>query len=74
MKKDNIDTLFENLKNDFDIENPNLNHQQRFLDKLKNQNKVADSTITKRSYWKPLLRIAASVVLLVAFSLEHSKK
>ena len=67
MKKDNIDTLFENLKNDFDNETPNLNHQQRFLDKLKNQNKIADSTIIKRSYWKPLLSIAASVVLLVAF-------
>ena len=66
MNKDNLDKLFENLKNDFDIENPNLNHQQRFLDKLKNQNKNAVPNTAKRSYWKPLISIAASVVLLVA--------
>ncbi len=35
MSKDNLDKLFENLKNEFDIEIPNLGHQQRFLDKLK---------------------------------------
>ena len=66
MSKDKLDKLYENLKNDFDIENPDLDHQQRFLDKLNRQNKVATLPITKRSYWKPLLSIAASVVLLVA--------
>ena len=66
MNKDNLEKLFENLKNDFDFENPNLNHQQRFLDKLKTQNKNAVPNIAKRSYWKPLISIAASVVLLVA--------
>jgi hypothetical protein len=66
MSIDKLDKLFKNLKNDFDIEAPNLNHQQRFLDKLNNQNKIAAIPVTKRSYWKPLLSIAASVVLLVA--------
>ncbi len=66
MSKDNLDKLFQNLENEFDIEMPNLNHQQRFLDKLNTQNKVATLPITKRSYWKPFISIAASVVLLVA--------
>ncbi len=66
MSKDNLDKLFQNLENEFDIEVPNLNHQQRFLDKLNKQDKFAISTITKRRYWKPFLSIAASVVLLVA--------
>ena len=66
MSKDNLDKLFENLQNEFDIEMPNLNHQQRFLDKLNNQNKITKAPVTRLSYWKPLLSIAASVVLLVA--------
>ena len=66
MSKDNLNTVFENLKNDFDIEVPNLNHQQRFLDKLNNQGKIATLEVPKRIFWKPLISIAASVVLLVA--------
>ena len=65
MSKDNLDRLFENLKNDFDIEEPSLGHQQRFLDKLNNKNKMASAT-PKRSLWKPILSVAASVVLMVA--------
>jgi hypothetical protein len=38
MKKDTIDNLFEELRSDFDVENPNIGHQERFLSKLKNQN------------------------------------
>ena len=38
MKKDKIDNLFETLHSEFDFENPNIGHQQRFLSKLKNQN------------------------------------
>ena len=38
MNKDNLNTLFEDLKNEFNIEAPNIGHQQRFLDKLNNQN------------------------------------
>jgi len=32
---DNMNDLFDNLKEDFDIEVPKEGHQQRFLDKLK---------------------------------------
>jgi len=66
MSKDNLDKLFQNLENEFDIEMPNLNHQQRFLDKLNNQDKTGVLPFTKLSYWKPFISIAASVVLLVA--------
>ena len=66
MSKDNIDKLFENLNNDFDIEVPNLGHQQRFLDKLNRKNYLASPGTPKRSLWKPVLSVAASLVLMFA--------
>ena len=66
MSKDNIDKLFENLNNDFDIEVPNLGHQQRFLDKLNRKNDLASPGTPKRSLWKPILSVAASLVLMFA--------
>ena len=66
MSKDNIDKLFENLNNDFDIEVPNLGHQQRFLDKLNRKNDLASPGTPKRSLWKPVLSVAASLVLMFA--------
>ena len=35
MEQNNIDNLFDDLKGQFDIETPQNNHEQRFLDKLK---------------------------------------
>ncbi|WP_026752933.1 hypothetical protein [Sediminibacter sp. Hel_I_10] len=65
MKKDNLDTLFERLANDFDLESPDLGHQQRFLNKL--QDKSVTTTIPKKTVaWKPLLAIAASIILCFA--------
>lgn len=69
MNNDNIDRLFKNLENEFDVEVPNIGHQQRFLDKLNNQNKVADVQPSKRHFWKPLLSVAASVVILLGLFL-----
>ncbi len=66
MSKDNIDKLFENLNNDFDIEVPNLGHQQRFLDKLNSEDKIASAGSPKRSLWKPIISVAASLVLMFA--------
>ena len=70
MKQNNLKTLFENLRDDFDIENPNMGHEQRFLTKLKN---VDNETLTydldstpKRNWWKPLMGIAASIALIVS--------
>lgn len=74
MKKDNIDALFERLTDKFDLQEPNENHRKRFLQKLKQQQ---DSGNTKTFYnWKPLLSIAASIVLLVSlfvFTTENSQ-
>jgi len=64
MEKDNIDTLFKNLENEFDVNTPNSGHQNRFLDKLKQQNNpIANNSTQKVSYWKPFLAVAASIVL-----------
>lgn len=66
MSKDNLDKLFENLKNDFDTEVPELGHQMRFLDKLNNKDKIAFGGVPRRGLWKPFIGIAASLVLMVA--------
>ena len=63
MKKDNIDKLFGTLENEFDIHTPESGHQNRFLEKLKQQQTIADSSKQKSSYWKPFLAVAASIVL-----------
>lgn len=68
MSKDNLNTLFENMKDGFDIEVPNAGHELRFLDKLKQQQAIADTSTTKRNLWKPFLGIAASIVLILSLT------
>ena len=65
MNKDTIDKMFDNLQHEFDIELPNEGHEARFLSKLQTQNKVVEKSSVKSitSYWKPLLAVAASVVI-----------
>ena len=66
MKKDRIDNLFEELRSDFDFENPNIGHQERFLSKLKNQSQETNKNASgKFNFWKPFLGIAASVIICV---------
>lgn len=64
MEKDTIDDLFEGLKGEFDINEPNKDHELRFLDKLKT-NDLASNKPNKTSgfNWKPFLAIAASLVI-----------
>lgn len=64
MKKDSLENLFEDLKGQFDIETPQNNHEQRFLDKLKG-NDLASAEVKKQSgfNWKPFLAIAASIII-----------
>ncbi len=68
MSKDSIDKLFEKHKNDFDIESPGLNHTERFLNKLNKQGELQLVKVDKqrRRLWKPLIGVAASVMLLIA--------
>ena len=68
MKKDNLNTLFKNLEKDFNIEMPNLGHEQRFLNKL-NSESVAKGIKPSRNLWKPLIGIAASIALLISLSI-----
>ncbi len=59
-----MDNLFGRLENEFDVDMPNSGHQNRFLEKLKQQNTIAENTIQQKSnYWKPFLAVAASIVL-----------
>lgn len=64
MEKDNLYSLFDDLKNQFDIETPQKNHEQRFSDKLKS-NDIASTEVKKisRFNWKPFLAIAASIII-----------
>ena len=64
MEKDTLENLFESLKGEFDINDPNQGHEQRFLNKL-NASGIAemDSKTSSRFNWKPFLAIAASLVI-----------
>jgi hypothetical protein len=71
MDKDNLHTLFDDLQNDFDIEVPEHGHQQRFLDKLNQQDRSVVVLKAKRSIWKPFIGIAASIALLVSVFISY---
>mgnify|MGYP000454043265 CR=1 FL=1 len=70
MSNDNLNDLFENLENRFDVEAPNLGHQQRFLNKLVKQRQngevFVEASISKSKFWKPFIGIAASIAILVS--------
>ena len=65
MKKDTIEKLFDNLKHEFDVEEPTENHEKRFMKKLNKQDSVATNS-PKRNLWKPFIGIAASIAILVS--------
>ena len=63
MEKDTINDLFDDLKGEFDFNEPNDGHEQRFLNKLTARNSTSEDVAAKTSNsfnWKPLLAIAAS--------------
>jgi cytoskeletal protein RodZ len=63
MKKENkkLDQLFEKFENQWDVESPESNHEQRFVQKLK----------SKKSNWKRFVSIgiAASIVFMLGLSI-----
>ena len=63
---DNLNNLFQDLQGHFDTEEPVKDHEKRFLSKLNEQNTIAHTTTKQRFNWKPLIGIAASVVLIIA--------
>ncbi|WP_136480868.1 hypothetical protein [Cognatitamlana onchidii] len=67
MNDNNIDKVFENLKNQFDVDSPKSAHELRFQQKLETQNNSAAKVLKlKPSIWKPIFAIAASIVMLLA--------
>ena len=67
MKTDHMNQLFDDLKDEFDIEAPHKDHSKRFLDKL-NRNAALEPTLNSGQIkvWKPFIGIAASLLLLVS--------
>lgn len=69
MKHDNLKSLFEDLRDDFDVENPQLGHQKRFLSKLQDQDPKLidlDEPTINSNWWKPFIGIAASVAIIIS--------
>lgn len=62
-EEDNLNILFNRLKDDFDFERPEDGHQRRFLEKLNRSKGVVSLEKKKRNWIKPLA-IAASIVLV----------
>lgn len=68
MNTDHINNLFDELKGQFDVEEPQGGHQQRFLEKL---NSTSEQTTPYRgivSLFKPWIGIAASLVLMISLA------
>lgn len=63
MKKDTINELFEDLKGEFDINAPQQGHELRFFEKLKSNTNRSKQKRASRFNWKPVVAIAASLVL-----------
>ena len=64
MKKDHINDLFDDLQDEFNIETPQRNHEQRFLEKLKATDLVSTEVNKRfRFNWKPYLAVAAVIAI-----------
>ncbi|SDX26403.1 hypothetical protein SAMN05444411_10467 [Lutibacter oricola] len=59
--KDNIENIFEQLENQFDIEEPTIGHFNRFESKLNAKKEAPKSKVKLYS----LISVAASIILLV---------
>jgi uncharacterized protein YsxB (DUF464 family) len=63
MEKDEFIELFRGLEGHFDTEEPQVGHEERFLDKLNDANRVVVLSRQTKKWWSPL-SIAASIVVL----------
>ncbi|WP_159023443.1 hypothetical protein [Formosa sp. L2A11] len=73
-QEDNLDHLFKTLQNDFDVETPNTHHEDRFLAKLKKQSIAVKPVKKTYPFLKPLLAVAATIVLLITFTFAFQKQ
>ena len=71
--KDNLDNLFKNLENQFNIEEPNIGHFNKFEAKLKAHKSNSKSKLLK---FIATISIAASIILFVGIWIgsEYSSK
>lgn len=67
MKKDTIEQLFEGLRNEFDMENPEEGHEQRFLKKLQSSQNRKVVKSSRLLFYKSLLAVAAVLVICFGF-------
>ncbi|SFZ94347.1 hypothetical protein SAMN05428642_104105 [Flaviramulus basaltis] len=74
MSKNNLENLFKNLENTFDVEMPETGHETRFLDKLNTKKEAIKIIASKRTIWKPLLGIAASIVIIITIFISTPKQ
>ncbi len=76
MNKNNLETLFNRLENELDVEVPNINHSQRFLNKLNKRGELqlVKAPKQRRRLWKPLIGVAASIALLIALFIGGSQE
>jgi len=73
MNTNNLNTLFEHLNDQFDIEEPRAGHDQRFLQKLTAETKVVQLELRRSNPWRPILSIAASLVLIMTLVIGLQK-
>lgn len=71
MSTDNLDTLFEDLQGQFDVNEPRSGHQQRFMKKLNAESPIAEDQSKLFNLWKPFLAIAASLVLILTLTINR---
>ncbi len=63
IKKDEMEEMFDLLKNQWDVEEPALGHQQRFLKKL--------ATPKKKFHYKTVFAVAASIAVLLCVVIKN---
>ena len=63
MKEDKLYQLFNRLQGQFDLEEPQSGHQDRFLEKLNQANGTVSIHKNRTTWWKPL-SIAASIAII----------
>lgn len=73
MSTDNLDNMFKSLQGSFDLEEPKDDHKKRFMAKLNEQNKTSSVGKKEWTIWKPLIGIAASVVLIIALVIGNNQ-
>ncbi len=73
MENENLEKLFKRLQGSFDIEEPAIGHESRFLEKMNATKGVVQMRPKRKNWWKPM-SIAASILVLctIGFGLFNS--